>query len=81
MLIKIKKKIKGKKKLTGVFIIGRHVLGEIVTTKGSKKLGFLSRNIKGCPPDLKKTAYLAIVSSSLEYAAPIWDPHQANNKA
>ena len=53
---------------------------ECVTSAASQKLGFLSRNLKGCPSELKKTAYLAIVRSSLEYAAPIWDPHQANHK-
>lgn len=54
---------------------------ESVTTAASQKLGFLARNLKGCPSELKKTAYQAIVRSSLEYASPIWDPHQANHKA
>ena len=41
------------------------------TITASQKLGFLKRNLKGCPPDLKKMAYLSTVRSSLEYAAII----------
>ena len=54
---------------------------ESLTTSASQKLGFLSRNLKGCPTDLKKTAYQTIVRSSLEYASPIWDPHLEKHKA
>ena len=51
-----------------------------VTTKANQKLGFLKRNLKGSPAELKKTAYISIVRSSLEYASVIWDPHQAQDK-
>ena len=50
-----------------------------VLTKANQKLGFLRRNLRGCPIELKKLGYLALVRSSLEYAAVIWDPHQANH--
>ena len=46
----------------------------------SQKLGFLKRNLKGCPAELKKMAYLSTVRSSLEYAAIIWDPHLDKHK-
>ena len=50
-----------------------------VSTKANQKLGFLKRNLKGSPADLKRMAYIAIVRSSMEYASVIWDPHQANH--
>ena len=28
-----------------------------------------------CPADTKRTAYLTLVRSIMEYAAPIWDPY------
>ena len=46
----------------------------------NQKLGFLKRNLKGCPADLKKMAYLSSVRASLEYAAIIWDPHLDKHK-
>ena len=46
----------------------------------SQKLGYLKRNLKGCPAQLKKLAYLSSVRSSLEYAAIIWDPHLDKHK-
>ena len=52
-----------------------------VSTTANQKLGFLKRNLKGCPKDLKKLAYITTVRTSLEYAAIIWDPHQQNHKA
>lgn len=51
-----------------------------VSTKANQKLGFLKRNLKGSPTDLKKLAYIAIVRSSIEYASAIWDPHLAKDK-
>ena len=46
-----------------------------LATTASQKLGFLMRNLKGCPKELKKTAYMTVVRSSLDYASTIWDPH------
>ena len=51
-----------------------------VATAASQKLGFLKRNLKGSPKDLKRLAYITIVRSSLEYASVIWDPHQKGHK-
>ena len=52
-----------------------------VVTKSSQKLGFLKRNLRGSPSELKRLAYISIVRSSLEYASTVWDPGQANHKA
>ena len=43
--------------------------------KYNRRLGFLGRNLRGCPQALKQTAYFSLVRSSAEYAATIWDPH------
>ena len=46
-----------------------------VTTSANSTLGFIRRNLKQCPKDLKGLAYLSLVRSKLEYAASVWDPH------
>ena len=43
--------------------------------KANASLGFLRRNLRHLPKTCKKTAYLALVRSVLEYGAIIWDPH------
>ena len=42
--------------------------------------GFLKRNLKACPKQLKETAYVSMCRSVLEYAAPIWDPYYEKEK-
>ena len=44
--------------------------------KASKTLGFLRRNLGRCTPATKATAYCTLVRPTLEYASPVWDPHQ-----
>ena len=46
------------------------------TSKANYILGFLRRNLRFCPRDSKRTAYVSLVRSILEYAAATWDPHQ-----
>ena len=46
-----------------------------ITKKASSTLGFIQRNLKKCPQDCKRTAYVALVRSTLEYAAVVWDPY------
>ena len=50
-----------------------------VLTKANQKLGFLRRNLRGCPEELKKLAYISIVRSSMEYASIIWEPYRDNH--
>ncbi len=47
-----------------------------ITSKASSVLGFLRRNLRFCPPQVRKSAYLALIRSTLEYASTIWDPNQ-----
>ena len=51
-----------------------------VSTAANQKLGFLRRNLKGSPRDLKKLAYITTVRTSLECASVIWDPHQQGHR-
>ena len=46
-----------------------------ICNKASATLGFLKRNLKHCPMECRKMAYIALVRSTLEYGASIWDPH------
>ncbi len=48
--------------------------------KANSRLGFLRRNLRGCPQQLKRMAYVTGVCSLLEYNATIWDPHLAKDK-
>ena len=46
-----------------------------VSKKANFTLGFLKRNLKHCPQDFRRTAYLSLVSSTLEYSSIVWDPY------
>ena len=35
----------------------------------------MRRNVSKCPQHCRKTAYISLVRSSLEYGSSIWDPH------
>ena len=39
-------------------------------------LGFLRRYLGRCATKTKSTAYTTLVRPVLEYASPVWDPHQ-----
>ena len=45
-----------------------------ITAKANRKLGFLKRNLRNTPADLRKMAYMSLVRSSLEYGSTVWDP-------
>ena len=47
-----------------------------ITKKVNSSLGLLRRSLRSCPEECRKTAYLALVRSVLEYSAVVWDPHQ-----
>ena len=42
--------------------------------KANSRLGFLKRNLKGSPKQLKLTAYTTLTRSLLEYGMAAWDP-------
>ena len=46
-----------------------------VSAKANGTLGYLQRNLKVCPKQLKEIAYMTLIRSKLEYSAIIWDPH------
>ncbi len=46
-----------------------------ISSKASSILGFLKRNLQHTPSHLRRTAYLSLVRSTLEYAATVWDPY------
>ena len=52
---------------------GQHV--SEVSSKATKTLGFLHRNLAFAPRSTKEVAYKTLVRPRLEYAAPIWNPH------
>ena len=52
---------------------GQHI--SEISSKATKTLGFLSRNLAFAPRSTKKVAYKTLVRPKLEYAAPIGSPH------
>ena len=51
-----------------------------ITSKANQKLGFIKRNLKGSPQELKRLAYISLVRSGMEYASTVWDPHLSKDK-
>ena len=47
-----------------------------ITSKASRTLNFIRRNLSKCSIEVKESAYLTLVRPCLEYAACVWDPHQ-----
>ncbi len=50
-----------------------------ITTRGNRMLGFLRHNLRRCPKELKSKVYSTLVWPTLEYASPVWDPHERTN--
>ena len=46
-----------------------------ITKKANSTLGFLRRNLRRCPTECKKNAYISLVRSTLEYGSILWDPY------
>ena len=54
--------------------LSRHI--EETVKKANRTLGFLCRNLKIGSKRTKNLAYKTLVRPILEYASPVWDPHQ-----
>ena len=52
---------------------GQHI--SEISSKATKTLGFLRRNLAFAPQSSKEVAYKTLVWPKLEYAAPIWSPY------
>ena len=52
---------------------GQHV--SEISSKATKTLGFLQRNLAIAPRHTKEVAYQTLVRPQLEHAAPIWHPY------
>ena len=46
-----------------------------ITKKANSTIGFLRRNLKSCLQDCRKSAYISLVRSVLDYGFIIWDPY------
>ena len=46
-----------------------------VCNKANATVGFLRRNIRNVPENCRKTAYISLVRSVMEYGATIWNPN------
>ena len=62
-------------KYLGITITDNMDWGQHVSSKTTKTLGFLHRNLAFAPRSTKEVAYKTLVWPKLEYAAPIWSPH------
>ena len=51
---------------------GQHI--SEISSKATKTLGFLRRNLAFAPRSTKEVAYKTLVPPKLEYATPIWSP-------
>ena len=52
---------------------GQHILE--ISSKATKTLGFLRRNLAFAPKSTMEVAYKTLVRPKPEYAAPIWSPY------
>ena len=43
--------------------------------RAGSTLGFLRRNLRNSPQECRRLAYIALVRSTLEYGAVVWDPY------
>ena len=46
-----------------------------VCNKANATLGFIRRNLRNVPESCRKTAYISLVRSVMEYGATIWNPY------
>ncbi len=48
--------------------------------KAKSRLGFLRRNLRGAPRPLKRTSFVKLVRSLVEYSSFAWNPHLGKDK-
>ena len=46
-----------------------------ICKRAGSTLGFLRRNLRNCPQECRRLAYISLIRSSLEYGATVWDPY------
>jgi ribonucleases P/MRP protein subunit RPP40 len=46
-----------------------------ISTKATRILNFVMRNVHSCSPEAKSLAYTSLVRPHLEYASSAWDPY------
>src|SRR5664279_497537 len=46
-----------------------------ISTKATRTLNFVRRNVYSCSPEAKALAYTSLIRPHLEYAASAWDPY------
>ncbi|XP_072037977.1 uncharacterized protein [Amphiura filiformis] len=46
-----------------------------ITAKSSRVLGFIKRNLRSCPSNLRTKAFQTLVRPHLEYCSTVWNPH------
>ena len=46
-----------------------------ISSKASRSLGLIKKNLWNCPRKVNETAHTSIVRPKLEYASTSWDPH------
>ena len=44
------------------------------TSKATRTLNFLKRNLSNCSTEIKSAAYVSMVRPTMEYVAAVWDP-------
>ena len=52
---------------------GKH--NAYISRKAGATVGFLRWNLRNCPKECRRLAYIALVRSRLEYAETVWDPY------
>ena len=52
---------------------GQHI--SEISSKATKTLGFLRRNLAFAPRHTREVAYKTLVRPKLEYASPVWHPY------
>ena len=51
-----------------------------ITSKSTRTLNFVRRNLRVSSPNVRETGYRALVRPTLDYACSVWDPHLMGQK-